>query len=567
MNCLRLYIGALLLFLVQTTLLAQNRGQLESMLVTAVEKYDSGDFKAASKLLDMLVDVAPDMDGAYYYLALTEYELGHVSEAEAALREAAKLDPKNYWYRDKLARLYSATGRDELAIDIYEGLMKDFPRKTDIYYNMVNLYAKQNRTDKVLETLDSIDAVMGKTESTALARYDILSRQDRGEEAFKALENYNRDFSSPQVLTVMGDARMMQYADTSALRYYQEALACDAEFAPAMLGAAEVYRQRRQHDEFFSTLDRFVSAESVDPQYKSNYLSTLFKYLDGHFFQNFRPQIDTLVEDCIRCHPTDSSVLGVTGGYYYGTNRHERAGELLGTAASLYPQSFSSTATYIQFLTYTQDWDRLLTEAEKAYANFPKEPGFLSTISAAHYNKGDYQAVIEDSYRLLRDFDRDSSVVLSAWSTIGDMEHQLGNSKLAYKAYDKALKVNRTYAPVLNNYAYYLSVEGRKLSKAYNMSKVTVEQEPDNATYLDTFGWILFLQKKPADAKVFFKRAMLYGGKESVTILDHYAEVLYALKEYDLAQVYWNLAKARNADGEIPDLEERIERRLKDIGR
>ena len=150
---------------------------------------------------------------------------------------------------------------------------------------------------------------------------------------------------------------------------------------------------------------------------------------------------------------------------------------------------------------------------------------------------------------------------------MGDIYHRLGNAKKAYKAYDKALKVNPDYVYVLNNYAYYLSMEGKNLKKAQNMSRKTIEKEPDNATYLDTYGWILYLQGKASEAKTHFKHAMLYGGKESVVILDHYAEVLYALKEYDMAFVYWNLAKQKNKGNEIPDLNQKIDERRKAINR
>jgi predicted Zn-dependent protease len=92
-----------------------------------------------------------------------------------------------------------------------------------------------------------------------------------------------------------------------------------------------------------------------------------------------------------------------------------------------------------------------------------------------------------------------------------------------------------------------------------------VEQEPDNATYLDTFGWILYLQGKSLEAKLIFKRAMIHGGKESPVILDHYAEVLFALKEYDLAFVYWNLARQKNR-GDLPGLEEKINKRKAEAG-
>ena len=96
------------------------------------------------------------------------------------------------------------------------------------------------------------------------------------------------------------------------------------------------------------------------------------------------------------------------------------------------------------------------------------------------------------------------------------------------------------------------------------MSKKTIEAEPNNATYLDTFGWILYLMGKPLEAKPHFKQAMLYGGKDSAVIMDHYAEVLYALKEYDLAMVYWNLAMHKN-QGRIPDLEEKVNARKAEI--
>lgn len=100
------------------------------------------------------------------------------------------------------------------------------------------------------------------------------------------------------------------------------------------------------------------------------------------------------------------------------------------------------------------------------------------------------------------------------------------------------------------------------------MSRITAEKAPDNSTYLDTFGWILYLQGKALEAKPFFKNAvMLYGGKESPVILDHYAEVLFALKEYDLAMVYWNQAKMKNTDNEIPDLDRRIKERKDAINR
>jgi Tfp pilus assembly protein PilF len=99
------------------------------------------------------------------------------------------------------------------------------------------------------------------------------------------------------------------------------------------------------------------------------------------------------------------------------------------------------------------------------------------------------------------------------------------------------------------------------------MSRKTVDAEPDNATFLDTFGWILYLRGELTEAKSFFKTAMLHGGKDSAVILDHYAEVLFALKEYDMAFVYWNLALQKNTEDEIPGLKQKVEQKKKEAGR
>ena len=146
---------------------------------------------------------------------------------------------------------------------------------------------------------------------------------------------------------------------------------------------------------------------------------------------------------------------------------------------------------------------------------------------------------------------KDSATIVTACTSLGDLYYYKDNLKKAYANYDKVLKAAPDHLPALNNYAYFLSLEGKKLKKAKEMSKKTIEAEPDNPTYLDTYAWILHLLGDDVEAKAIFKHAMLYGGKEEATILDHYAEVLYSLKEVDLAYIYWNQAKALDVDGEL----------------
>lgn len=551
----------LLAFVPQLTVLSQESrpgSEAENLIISAVAKYNDRDFDGARAVLASVLSEDESNDAAWYYMAMVALETKNAAEAEEFLKKAAGLDPTNYWYRFKLARLYAVTGRQELTVDMYETLLEDFPKKSELYFDLVELYTAQGEYEKSLETMKEVETVFGITEAIAMYRFNLLRRMGRHEEAYESLEAYNREYSSPAVLTTLADYQMSMYNDSTALAYYNEALDTAPDYSPALLGKAETLRMTRKYDEYFSALDRFVTSSDSPAGTKGEYLMAVVQRTDPKFIRSFMPQLDSVMNKALDVHPKDSTILQLAGVYYYSTDRKGKAKEHFKANADIYPESFSASANYVEFLMFAEDWQALSEAGRTAYERFPQETTFLEMASVGDYNLKEYDKVLDICHKVLDVAPSDSSKTLRAWSTIGDIYHQLGEDKKAYKAYDKALKINPDYVYVLNNYAYYLSLEGKNLKKAYNMSKKTIEAEPDNATYLDTFAWILYLQGKPLEAKPFFKHAMLYGGKESAVILDHYAEVLYALKEYDMAFVYWNLAKQKNTEGDIPDLEEKI---------
>lgn len=538
----------------------------ENLIVSAVQKYNEGNYEAARATLSNLLQNDSRNDAAWYYLALVSLAENDLVDAEDYLKLALEIDPRNFWYRYRLAGIYAVTSRHELTIDIYENLLKDFPKKSDLYFDLVELYSAQNEYDKALATLDEIQTVLGDSESIAVYRFNLLRRLNRVEDAYASLEEYNRKYSSPYILSTLADYEISMYNDSTALAYYNEALDLVPDYSPALLGKAEVLRMNRQYDEYFNTLYRFVDGTDTPVPGKTDYLMAVIQRTDPKFIRTFMPQLDTTMTKLLTVHPTDSSALHTAGAYYYSTGRLDRAKSCFEITARIYPESFSASASLVEFLMYAQMWQELSDEGRLAFERFPQEPAFLEMAGVGDYNLGDYEKVLQSCEMILDVAPSDSSRTLRSWSTMGDVYFLLGDKTKAYKAYEKALKINPDYVYVLNNYAYYLSLEKKSLKKAHKMSSRTIELEPDNATYLDTFGWILFLEGKSVEAKQIFKRAMLYGGKESAVILDHYAEVLYALKEYDMAFVYWNLARQRN-NGDIPDLEDKINIRKAAVGR
>lgn len=538
----------------------------DSALLMAVEKYENGAYSDAERMLKSIVNSDSSYDAAHYYLALVYLSKNENDLAEAELLKAVSADPGNFWYRQRLAVVYRYTGQVDEAIGIYEKLLTDFPKKSDLYFDLVEMYVQAGKIDKALATLGDVERIFGDSESIAMYRFRLLMATGKTDEAYRSLEEYNSKYSSPYILSTLGDYRMSMYEDSLAVAFYDEALSLDKDFAPALLGKAEAKRMTRKYSEFFPLLDRYMSNEGVQGRGKAEYLKALTEQSDPKFVTSFLPQLDTAANICFRSAPADSAVVATVASYYYRTGRQDVAGDLFKLNASLNPDKPELAATYLYSLLYSNKWEKLAEEASATALEYPEIPEFLMLASTGYSSMKEYDKVIELSERMIRTAPKDSAVVVPAYTAMGDAYYQKKDTKNAFKAYDKALKFSPDNIYILNNYAYFLSLTGKNLKKAYAMSKKTIEAEPDNATYLDTFGWILYLQGKALEAKPFFKHAMLYGGKDSAVIMDHYAEVLFALKEYDLAFVYWYRAQAKN-NGEIPDLDERIAQRKKAAGK
>lgn len=537
----RFLTSALTAIILSFSAMAQN---VDGNLVDAVSLYSQGEYARAERVLLTLSQAAPSNDAVWYYLGMCKFATGDTEGAKSCFTKAVELDGKNFWYRKSLARLNFATGKTEDGTRMYEGIVKDFPDRSEINYELLDIYLRTRSYEKALAALDEIEKEKGTSEEAVRTRYDIYNAMGKADEAIGTLEKFNGQYSSPMILTITGDYYLADFADSLAGARYTEALELDGSYVPAMLGMSEVHRHERNYPEYFSLLQTFFTSPDVPAQTKGMYLRNITRSIDPKILQIHRSGFDSLALSAAKVHPKDSTVLTEVGTYLYATGRTDAAGIWFQDAADLYPESKTLTVTAIQFLASKGAWEAMRDRSVAAFNRF-REMAFMDYTNMANYQLKDYDAIIGNCRYILTNYPKDKELCLSAWSSIGDAYHEKGNSKDAYKAYDKALKINPDYAPVLNNYAYYLSLEKKKLKKAYAMSKKTVEAEPDNATYLDTFAWILHLQGKDLEAKSFFKHAMLYGGKDSAVMLEHFADVLETLGENDLANVYRTQAKAK----------------------
>ena len=514
-------------------------------VIRAVRAMNAGQTAAAEAILKKILAADPANDAAWYYSAICATRQSNIKLAKECLQKAVSLDPGNFWYRQRLATAYTIGGERDKAAAEYESMLAAYPKKTDLYYSLFNIYISKGETGKALRLLDEIDTVSGKNDWTVSTRYSLLLKENRSEEARQMLKDYSDAYPSPQALCMLADLEIGMDRDSTALAYYDEAISLDSNYGPALLGRAEIHRIRKDFKSYFSDIDGIAANKNLPSGGKADYLL--------HISRSYRPDtyahLDTTCTILRQTHPGDTAIARAVGLFYYATGREDLSEAVFRDNKDSHPDDRNAISLLLQLLSSRKKYRQMADECYQAAKKFPGDRVYFETANYAEYQLKNYQGIIENCEKLLASKPSDKGMVISAYSTIGDMYNALGDRKQCLKAYDKVLKTDPDNLQVLNNYAYFLSEDGRQLGKAYKMSKKTIEAEPDNPTYLDTFGWILHLQGKDLEAKQFFKHAMLYGGKDSAVILAHYAVVLEKLGETALAESYKRQAKQKSEAG------------------
>ncbi|MDR0738165.1 MAG: hypothetical protein LBF39_03715, partial [Prevotellaceae bacterium] len=329
-----------------------------------------------------------------------------------------------------------------------------------------------------------------------------------------------------------------------ALAYFTKALDADPNYPPALFGEADLHRRLQLFDVYFQKLYTLYGNPDIPVEMKTEYLAALLKV--SQFTTVFRPQLDT-VFTVLRTTP-NSTVESLYGSFLIQSGKRDSALTVFENATRLFSADTTVWETFLGYLYYRQSWDSLDVQAAKAIAVFPEQMNFIMMRAVALSQKKENHAAIDLLEKTLAAGKSDAGQTLQIYSFLGDLYQLESNNKKAFQYYEKVLAIDSANIPVLNNYAYYLSLSGKQLDRAYAMSQKTITAEPNNATYLDTFGWILYKLGKFIEAKAIFRHAMIYGGTDNAVILDHYADVLYALGEKDAAVMYWEMSYKKDPD-------------------
>ena len=477
--------------------------------------------------------------GAYYS------SLEEKNKALDFFRRAVKQDPANYYYNMILAGLSKELDLKKEVIEIYNYLLKTYPEKVELYFELANVYGDNGELDKAIQSLDSLQKYTGVSDAITLNKFRLYNMMDKKDRAFEEIQSViDKNPDNIRYKLLMGDLYLQDNQADKALDYYQQAKQIDPDEPSLILSMVNYYEKTNNKPAAVEELQKAITSSKMEVETK---LQLLARYIT--LLRQSQQDIKTanpLFQSMFEQHPNNTRINMMYGDVLLLQEDKKGAMEQFEIYTKDNP---ADPAGYEQMLRIvlpdTLALDKVVEITLTGIEHIPTAPQFYFYLGLAKFQQKKYGEALSIYEQGLTNAEFQSPVIESDfYGQIGDIHFFLKNNNIAFENYEKALKLNPQNLPVLNNYSYYLSLERKSLDKAEQMSGITIKAEPTNPTYLDTYGWILFEQGAYTMAKIYIEKAIEYG-KEDLTaeVLEHYGDVLAVTGEKEKAVEQWKKAK------------------------
>lgn len=531
---------------------------LEAMRLKAKKEYD-----AAFELLQHCLAINPSASSALYEVSQFYMYLKMIPQGREALEKAVANAPDNFWYGQALAGFYQQQGLQDEAIQLLEEMAIRFPRKQDPLFGLLDLYSQKEDYSKVIATLNRIEEKAGKSEQLTMEKFRIYLQMKDNKKAFREIESLVEEYPMDmRYQVVLGDVYLQNGKKEEAYNTYQKVLAVEPDNSMALFSLASYYDETGQKELYEQQIDTLLLKQDVPSETKMEIMRQFIVKNEQEGKDSLR--IITLFDRMMQLDMDDAQIPMLYSQYLLSKGKQEKADTVLAQVVHIDPTNKAARMMLLSSAIRKNDFEQVIKICEPGIEATPDALEFYFYLAIAYNQAKRSDDVLTVSKKALGYINSESNknVVSDFYAIIGDVYHTKKMMKEAYAAYDSALVYNPAHIGALNNYAYYLSVERRDLDKAEEMSYKTVKAEPGNATYLDTYAWILFEKGKYTEARIYIDDAIknTKPEEESGVVYEHCGDIYYMTGDVDKALEYWKKADAFG-DSESKTLKQKIEKK------
>lgn len=523
-------------------------GRYDRFFIDAMLQRQKGNNDAAFDLLKHCVHIRPEAPEAYFFLAQYYMSLKQNDKAIECFKKAADLEPDNSTYLETLAKAYVTNDNDSLAIGTLEKIVEKETGRIDILEMLVQLYQKRADYDNTIKTLDRLETLEGKNERLTYAKSEIYSltgdKKAAINEMKKLADQYPNDLN---YRGMYGDALLMNGQEKEAFDIYTGILKAEPDNYRAQLSMRAYYKQKDMAADADSmTMQLLLNKNTGDDARVYIMRQEIAESENGG---GDSTKILRLF-DRMMAQPQASTDIAILYATYMSLKKmpQEKIEAVLEKVLAQTPDNAAARLQLVAYAWQRDDLDRVIELCKAARQYNPDEMAFYYYEGMAHFRKDDNDSALnafQNGISVIGEHS-DPDIVSDFYAVMGDLLYEKGRAAEAYAAYDSCLQWKDDNIGCLNNYAYYLSVNGDSLDKAEKMSYRTVKAEPKNATYLDTYAWILFMQGRYAEAKIYIDQAVQNDSDSSAVILEHAGDIHAKAGDIDGAVELWARAAAKD---------------------
>ena len=512
-----------------------------------------GHHDATFDLLNRCLELKPDASEACFFLAQYYAEMKNTDKALELFKRASDLSPKDMTYMETLGRTYIGKGQYVEAIPVFEKMYEQDKSREDLLETIYRLYIQEKDYQKAVGVLDKIETVDGKSERISLAKsalYVQMGDHQSAVEAVKSLSEehpYDMDYRTLYANTLMGNGELEEAYDVLKQILAEE---------PDNTKAQQSLRTYYIHMEDDEAVDSLTHCILMNKHTNTEDRVYMLRQLIG---ENERESGDSTVILNVFNHvlsqPEPDVEVAMLKAAYMDLKKmpKDSIATALRQVLKMAPDYAPARLQLVQYAWEDNDDASIISLCQAARQYNPEEMAFYYYQGMAYYRIDDKDHALDAFKNGISVINDDSSpeIVSDFYAVLGDLLFQKDREQEAYAAYDSCLQWKPDNISCMNNYAYYLSLKGENLERAEEMSFKTIKAEPRNATYLDTYAWILFMQGRYAEARIYIDQALQNDSTLGAVVTEHAGDIYMMAGDADGAIKLWQQALAQDPGNKL----------------
>ena len=530
---------------------------VKTLFFDALVKKTVEDLPTASNLFERVLQIDPANDAAMFELANLKKLKSDNQGARQLLEKAVTIKPDNEWYWSALADCYEKNNDFGKLENVFNQLIRINPDKPDYYFDLANAYFFQGKYDEALDAYNKLEKITGETDELLADKQKIYLKQGKVDLAANQLEEMiARNPAKIKYYLFLSELYSANNFADKALKVLQAAEKINPNSGLVHLALGDIYRDKKDYEASFNELTLAFAIPDVDIEQK---IKIIYGYLPKFPDPNAKASALELSRILTTAHPGDSRAYAAYGDMLLQNEKPKDAKEMYKKSIALNSQVYEVQEQLVRIELGENDTDAAIKDGENSLSFYPNQAWMNYLVGIAWLQKKDYNKAVEYIKNATALEFQDKELLAQCYSSLGDCYHSLKDNKNSDASYDKALTYNADNVFTLNNYAYYLSLRGEQLDKAASMSKRSNDLQPNNASFEDTYAWILFKQKDYAGAKLWIEKALADDKTNSSVKSEHYGDIMFYMGNVDAAVENWK--KAKTYGDQSPVLERKINER------